>query len=748
MIDLKTLRLITQNGLQNFAAGRILDGIAALRTLLPYCAGETIICAEADSLEENYHHMLTFLRQGGNDKKRNDVQAKIQRQGVALLEQASRAIRLTIGKDLYSKRGQGARSKEQENTPVPYKDEQERVLGTWNSLLTPEEAGEAQDDLFDLLWTSPFWSAQDTAYWYDFLLRQRDMVQQHLTGAVFLSVWEHYDAEKIQLLGLLADSECHRTRITAVAYLLLLRLRHKELASLMSPLPDSLRTKKGRKLIAQMQYEMLLMLVSEKDMEKELKEAEGLTKKVLTTLTPMLTKKAEDKPGPSTPPLEGKGEAIVESLKDIISLRGRYLRNRLQRGLDVNLSKIPLLHSCKYMQRISHWFLPFDKSHPLFQSVMIDEKGNEKQNLSTLVDLILDCDVDKLATLYLVAKDKDFSKAVQQLDEQELPGLEDAIIPEYTFRFLMQDLYRFFYHSPLHTQLVNPFREKLTLLDFPEIAALFSADDCVSCCGLLLELGRNKQVLSALDDLISREGASVPALMLKANALKTHSNSPLKGEDSSPLRGGWVGSAINCARSAEMLEPDNPDILRFLVECYAELNRYEEELEYLQRLAELYPEERAIRHLIPFTLTKLGRDEEALQLLFKLDYETTEGQGTIDQGQKEEYEAIISHIADTALRLGKLDIAERYTEKEMELPDCRLSDCQMRLGHIYLLQGKWKNALAHYEQFINAFTTETGKDIKTALSAFNAQWAMLTGKGIKQEDLLLIHDILQASANG
>ena len=731
MIDLKTLRLIRQDGLQNFAAGRVLNGIAALRTLLPYCAAETLLQAEAESLEENYHRMLSFLRRGGNDKKRGEVQSKIQRQGVALVEQVSRAIRITLDKDLYAKS-----VKNEELTPI---------------LHSSFSFDEDQDDIFDALWTSPLWSAQDTAFWYDFILRQRDIVQQHLIGALFLSLWEYYDAEKMQLLGLLADSECHRTRITAVTYLLLLRLRHKELVSLLPPLPDSLRTKKGRKLVAQVQYEMLLMLVSEKDLEKELKEAESLTKKVLTTITPMLTKGAEDKPEPFTPPSEGKGEALVDSLKGIISLRGRYLRNRLQRGLDINLSKIPLLHNCEYMRRVSHWFLPFDKTHPLFQSVMIDEKGNEKQNLSTLVDLIMDCDVDKLAMLYLVANDKDFSKAVQQLDEQELPGLEDAVIPEYTIRFIMQDLYRFFCHSPLHTQLTNPFREKLTLLDFPEIAALFSADDCVSCCGLLLELGRDKQVIATLDDLISREGASAPALMLKARALKTLSDSPLRGEDSSLLRGSWVGSAISCARSAEMLEPDNTDILQFLVECYAWQGCFEEELEYLQKLTELQPDNKALPRLIASATDRAGRKEEALQLFFKLDYELEES--------GEEHADIFSSIADIALRLGKLDIAERYTEKEIEILSNSTSRSanslllregwggSLRLGHIRLLQDNWKDALNHYEQFINLYCKETGKDITAALAVLDKQWQELNAQCPMVNDLLLIHDILQARAD-
>ena len=689
MIDSKTLRLITQNGLQAFALGRILDGIAALRTLLPYCATETVICAEAESLEKNYHYMLSFLRKGGDDQKRNEVQAKIQKQGITLLEQASRSIRLSLNEDRYSK----AATTLQEGG-------KEDILKKWNSLLTPEELGEVQDDLFDLLWTSPLWTAQDMALWYDFLLGQREMVQQHLAGALFLSAWEYFDVEKMQLLALLTDSESHRTRLQAATYLLLLKLRHKEFEPLMPPLPDRLRSRKNR-VPAQVQYEMLLMLVSEKDMEHELKEAESLTNDLLN----------------------GKEKLNAKNIKGIIALRGRYLRNRLQRGLDLNLSKAPLLHSCKYLNRISHWFLPFDKNHPLFQSVMIDENGNEKQKFSVLIDLILDCDVDKLATLYLVANDSDFSKAVQQFDEQEIPNLENAVIPEYSFRFIMQDLFRFFVHSPLSSQLYNPFRGKDTLLDFPQLINLFTADDLISCCRLLLELERYQEALVAVDDLISREGASVAALQVKAQALRH-----LKR----------YSEAINTMRNAEILEPENKEVLQFLVECYALQNRFEEELEYLQRLAELNPDERTYRRLIPITLDKLGRKEEALGLFFKLDYESTEND--------DDYDTIISCIADTALDLGKLDVAKRYTEKELELYDGKNTIAQLRMGHIKLLEGDWKGGLDHYEQYVNLCCEESGKDIKYALAHFKAEQERLLALGIKQEDLLLIYDILQSAS--
>ena len=375
------------------------------------------------------------------------------------------------------------------------------------------------------------------------------------------------------------------------------------------------------------------------------------------------------------------------------------------------------------MRRIAHWFLPFDKTHPLFQSVMIDEKGNEKHNLSALVDFILDCDVDKMAMLYLVSNDKDFSKAVQQLDDQELPDMPDAELPEYSFRYIVQDLYRFFGHSPLHTQLINPFKMKETLLDFPELAALFSAEDTVNCCNLLFELNREEQALAAIDDIISREGASASALLLKGRVLKQQNH---------------FAEAISCARSAEMLEPDNTEILQFLVECYAFQKRHEEVLEYLQRLAELLPEDRRTRRLIPITLDKLGRKEEALQLFFKLDYESTE--------DDDDYETIVSCIADTALDLDKFDIAERYTQKELELYDGKKPSALLRAGHIKLLQGDWKGCLDNYIQSVNVYCETSGQEAGIALGRIKLDWKKLISKGIKKEDLLLIHDILQAQA--
>ena len=191
--------------------------------------------------------------------------------------------------------------------------------------------------------------------------------------------------------------------------------------------------------------------------------------------------------------------------------------------------------------------------------------------------------------------------------------------------------------------------------------------------------------------------------------------------------------AASCLRNAEILQPSDADILRLLAECYAAQHRFEEELEYLQQLAELSPDDTTYRRLIPATMVKAGKHEEALQLLFKLDYE-----------QEEDDPAIASLIADTALAIGKLDIAERYTEKGLKNRDKGLESEHLRMGHIRMLQGDWKGGIDHYEQFVNAYCRETGKDIQAALAILDSQWHNSQWQNVKAPDFLLIHDILLA----
>ena len=318
--------------------------------------------------------------------------------------------------------------------------------------------------------------------------------------------------------------------------------------------------------------------------------------------------------------------------------------------------------------------------------------------------------------------------------------MEDAQVPPFSPRIVMQDLYRFFGHSPLSSQLTNPFKKNAYPAYFSVFFPLLTSPQQVSLAELLLELGQEKLTIRLLQKAIETEGASAPALLLLA---KAHDGQ------------GDLARAISLAQSAELLEPKNTDALRFLAESYARQGRYNEELEYLEKLKALSPAysapeggsspfkeeaEVGLALLIAAATAGAGREEEALQLYFRLDFEMPE--------DAESRPLVYSAIADIALSLGKLDVAERYTEKELQARPSGVPEAQMRMGHIRLLGGDWKGSIGHYTEFINTYVQQNGGDANIALSKLNGQWTLLRKKGIGETDLQLIHDILQASANG
>lgn len=690
MIDNKTLNLITEKGIQSMASGHTLDGIAALRTLTPYCAGDDILRAKADNLEDSYSRMLAFLRQGGEDKMRNHVCSAIRRQGIALLQQTHRAIRLTRKDDLYSQTYTNLHDRYGH-------DMQKALTQKWASLNSPEETVDIEDDIFCCIWTSPLWTAHDTALWFDFIMQQQDTMQQHLCGALLLASWEYFDNEKMQLLCQFADSATPRTSLQASTYLLLLRLRHHSLGNIVPSLPKSLMQTNGKQLIAHVQHEMLLMLLSEKDLEQEFNETQELGKEILN----------------------GEQGLDAERLKEVLETKTRYLKRRIEKGMDINLNKASLLHNCQFMQNISHWFLPFDKSLPLFQSALTDEKGRMKENLSMMMDLIEDCDIDKLATLYLISTDKEFSDMAKQLDRHKLPVEKaDLILPEYSLRHLIQDLYRIFTHSPLSTQLNNPFREGPALMDIPELARLMPEKQCLGICATLLELTQFEKAVSLIDTLAERKGATAPMLLAKGQALLSMNR---------------YAEAAGCLRSAEVLDPDNALIQRMLIQCYAATKRFEEEEECIRRYLNLKPDDASCRKLLPLTLLKAGKTEEALQCLFRLNYE------------KPDDADIIQCIATAAMQLGKLDLADRYTEKGLQLEEGKKWLCYFRGGHIRLLRGDWKGAMDYYLQYTDVFCKETGQAAGVALSQFDSERNTLLSQGLSEQDFILTREMLQAA---
>ena len=94
----------------------------------------------------------------------------------------------------------------------------------------------------------------------------------------------------------------------------------------------------------------------------------------------------------------------------------------------------------------------------------------------------------------------------------------------------------------------------------------------------------------------------------------------------------------------------------------------------------------------------------------------------------------------TSLRAHSEALRRRLLQRMQDGPlrDCSVAEA-LALG--------WKGGIDHYEQFVNNFGEQLVPEKKVALAKFAESWEMLISKGIKRQDLLLIHDILQASTD-
>ena len=69
------------------------------------------------------------------------------------------------------------------------------------------------------------------------------------------------------------------------------------------------------------------------------------------------------------------------------------LRFMIEKGLDINLgNRTELWYKCDFLRNnISHWWIPFEKSSPVFEELLLDKDGNFNKQAYQILDLATPC---------------------------------------------------------------------------------------------------------------------------------------------------------------------------------------------------------------------------------------------------------------------------------------------------------------------------------------------------------------------
>ncbi len=663
----------------------ISEALTALQALAQECM-DGQMSRELDEIQTNYHHMLDFLASGGTDANRALVQKQLACRTLRLAYRMDRHVRLKTATDHYAKAYTALCTK--------YTDQiTDTLMQKWNESVDVEERLDLQDDIFDLLWTDGEWTPRQTALWFEFLGRQDNLVRRHLLGGIILSAWEYPDPEKLTLIRVYAESEEIETAtLAAVNIVLLIGLHHRTLLLY----PDYAFSLKGKLLktsLRQTLKEYALILLTLQNQRQEQEE------------------------------LEKTGNASTQDITQALRIHARYAAYRLSHGLDHNMDKVSMLHASPFLKRVSHWWLPYDPTHPQVQRIRVSEDGDELANIAHGLAKLFNCDTDKYALCTILHKTS--PKMLRNMDKMS-GMLQDAEMQEKMqqspYKSVLQLLYRIFCHSPLRERLASIFsaNENTTQsLDFLFLTRTLNDKDTITVAEQLHQIGKHTDALALLNTISTPTGKDdFRILMLRAKCL---------------MQQGKYQAALDQLSAIELSAQEvNEDILRLKEKCYGELGKVSAQIECLQLLAEINPDDMQVLHSIASLQTKTEQHTAAYQTLCRLQY-------TIPEDT-----SVQTELAHCAIRIGRIEVAERYARtliNSEEMPTA--AQGHLLCAEISLIKGDWKSATENFRLFCKKVQTAEKTNETSVMKVIEKIQSELIAAGVSAADIGLMMDIIQ-----
>ena len=686
-MDNVTLNNITASCRKDLSALFIGSGLNQLNIIARYCSDSQII-SQVEELTENYHCMLSFLANGGKDEERTLTQEKICKKALEILRVAHRDIRLQEEHTWYAKAFH-------ELTNQYGLEPEEELLKRWGANPLPDEQLLIEDQIFSLIWTSPQWSQKDTAHWYEFISRQTDLVKMHFIGAVILSLWEYLDEEKLSLLFLYTDTESQRLNALTITALILLAEKYQKELQLYPELAKRYQSSIISKNVTVVMKEKLLMLQTLIAIKKEQEDMAGFSLNL-----------------------------SKEEMEKLMNKKMANIGHMVNKGLDINLgNRSELWYKCSFLrENISHWWIPFEKSSPVIEELLIGKDGKFNKQAYQILDLPSECDIDRYAMFSFMARTEFKSTFIEQMAQSlDMTGLlgDENVVPYVNhMKTTMQNLYRIFVHSPIRNEIENPFSWPQNFWENPLLTEHLTEDNIMELCTEMMEAQILDQPVAWLNKIAETSGTSLAMLKLKSNCL---------------FRNQKYAEAIDPLTQMLFFQEEDEWALIVLQKCYEKLGKKDKQLEAALRLVEISPENVNYLTTAAIALIETEKYEEALKHLFHLDYMQTDNI------------AFKTCIETCALHLKKFDIAMRYNQAVLAHTEYKDRYIEyMTAGHLQFAQGNWKEARANYKEY-KAQAEELNKKENRKINPekeFLTSSKILKELGITPSDIRLMHDMI------
>ena len=560
---------------------------------------------------------------------------------------------------------------------------------------------QALNSLFNFVVTSNIWSESVGKTMEEILLTPTiDTIdQQLLTSAITMSLMNRFDIAKFRTLQnvYLRATDEHVRQRALVGWALsidddFLKV-YPEQAQRTGIL---LKSKKVCDELTELQIQLIYMLNAERD-------TQTMTKEIIPELMKNQNLKMTD---------HGLEEREDDELEDVLhpeasEQRMERLENTFQRmqqmqqqGSDIFFSGFSQMKRYPFFYDMCNWLMPFYLQHPDLQQFL--KRMKDTTFVERITSVTPFCNSDKYS--FVIA----FQEVIGQLPEKMRQMVEKGEAsfggeevdettqqePAYIRRCYLMDLYRFFRLFPNRQALCNPF------------------DTTKDEAGLCLFLSSMLFCNTPMDE---RKMEVLPVLR-KQNLKKTIDSllSSIPAEKRDLTYYFWKEDYDRILE----IDPDNERALLSLGRTAFKQKSYEQALHYFERLLLLHPEKKSYLLNKAVCQTHLGDYEEALQVLFRLNYEDADDT------------AVLRALAWTLLCSDKIEQAcNRYAE---------LTSKEGATSEDFLNQG-YSQWIAHnIKEAVESFKKSIQLSGNNSEDFWLTEYDLLTSHGISNIDISLM----------
>lgn len=407
-------------------------------------------------------------------------------------------------------------------------------------------------------------------------------------------------------------------------------------------------------------------------------------------------------------------ERMEQSMKQMVDMQ--------KQGADIYFGGFSQMKRMPFYNDLSNWFVPFYPQHPAISNIWEKTKG--KRFLQVITKVGAFCDSDKYSFVLAFEQVlKQFPakmlKMVEDGEASPLPlggeiDVEEQRQPAFMRRMYLQNLYRFFRLYPMRAEFATPFDDVDKYLFFAN--SLFAdtrlQTNLTEVAAFLMKHHKNDEALSVLANC-RQTASNFDYHMLMGNLLM---RMPLDTEL----------SATEHFRNALNLRPDSDKALSGYARALFRYHNYEAALGSYEKLLKLKPDHTGYMLNAAICMTNMGSNEDALKLLYKLDYE---------QPNTHKVERVLAWVLTMSKRYEQ---ASKIYQKLLSAEKPEPVD-MLNFGYSLWFQGDIVEAIVHFKQFL---LSQEDKTFSLEQEFMSAEHKLLADHNISDTEINLMLDAL------